>query len=696
MNFLNPGLLGLLAPLLALPLLIHLFNRRFPHAIRFPDLERIRRSLSERSKLARWRHILMTVLRTLAILLALLAFLRPVIPKFGSTAQSGDAAGRTVLLVLDRSHSLEHQRGGGTSASRTALVEAGKILATLGARDRSNAILADARPELLLPEFTSSHDQIRATLAALPPSFEHADTSKAIALAATLLGETGTGVEVYFLSDFQRSNWADVDFETLPENARLFFVDTAGREERANTALLSVESSAPRVSVRDPIQLRIHGANWTPDAITLPVEAILDGRTSVAGEMTLDAWSTGGTTLEFLAPEHDGFHTVEVRTPDDALPADNRRYLRFEVRQREEVPVISDQPADEGGAVFVATALDPFEGNRSAFAPRRIPLAALTPARLASSSKMVLTGIGPLDRSAATRLVSFLENGGGLLYFLDGEHDGKNLQLLDEAAGRTIAPFHLAGRLTTENFGGEPQKVARGDFRSPFLQLFRGENRQALGLLEFYEVHRALPTGEGEVILSFADGSPAMGVSAVGLGTAIFCNFTPTELFSNLARQRVFPAWIQELVKNLAPDATPEDAPMVGGSIAATLWENAPIAGPDGKVLSADVTPDGERVQIAFEARQPGIYHLGDSTKWANVANINADETDLRAIDPAELTARTNAAPTRTGHFVLGADDYEELTTGRAVAKWFLLALAAALLVEMLLFRPFQRASGSA
>jgi hypothetical protein len=46
MNFLNPGILATLLPLLALPLIIHLFNRHFPHAIRFPNIDRIKKGLS--------------------------------------------------------------------------------------------------------------------------------------------------------------------------------------------------------------------------------------------------------------------------------------------------------------------------------------------------------------------------------------------------------------------------------------------------------------------------------------------------------------------------------------------------------------------------------------------------------------------------------------------------------------------------
>ena len=164
MSFLNPGLFALLAPLLALPLLIHLFNRRFPHTIPFPDIERLKKSLAERSKLARWRHVIMTILRTLIIAAALLAFLKPVLPKFGSdTGTASKQGGRRVLLVVDRSLSME-QNEGGTPASRNAVVEAGKILATLGGADSANAVLAGVQPSPLLPAFTQIHEEIRARL----------------------------------------------------------------------------------------------------------------------------------------------------------------------------------------------------------------------------------------------------------------------------------------------------------------------------------------------------------------------------------------------------------------------------------------------------------------------------------------------------------------------------------------------------
>ncbi|MEX2577680.1 MAG: BatA and WFA domain-containing protein [Verrucomicrobiales bacterium] len=702
MNFLNGGLFLALAPLLALPLAIHLFNRHYPRAIRFPDLERLRKSLSERSKLIRWRHVLMTLLRTLVVVLALLAFLKPVLPRFGSQPGAEREKGRRVLLVLDRSLSMRHQAGARASAEKNALVEAGKILATLDGEDRANAVVAGNQARTLLPEFTPDHDRVRTALAALPATYERTEPGRAVALVSTLLEGEAAGAEVYFLSDFQRSNWADATFDGLPEGVRLFFVNTVGDGERANAALLSAEPSATRVAMGESIRLEITAANWSDEPVTLPVEAIVDGRSSVGGEIPAAAWSTGRVTLELAAPDEEGIHTIDVRIPkDDGLAADNHRYLKLEVQHREEVLVFSDEKAEDSGALFVATALDPFENRSAAYAPRVLPLAQLEPGPMSTTSKVVFTGVGSLDDEQARRLVAFLENGGGLIYFLDGAADGANIEALEKAAGRPVTPFHVAGKLTTENFGGKPQKIARGEFRSPFLRLFRGENRQALSLLEFYEIQRALPAEEGEIILHFADGSPALGVSDIGLGTAVFCNFTPAELSSNLARQRLFPAWVQELVKHLTPEIVPETTTETGSPVTADVWqrdiEAAPLTGPDGEQISARLVPDGERVQATFDAARPGIYRLGAANRsaWAAAVNVSAEESDLRAIDPEELQARARVSGEDTGHFVEGAGDYEELTSGRPVFHWFLLGMAALLLVEMLLYRPFRLASGT-
>ncbi len=702
MNFLNPNVLVAILPLVALPLIVHLFNRHFPHAIRFPNIERIRKSLSERSKLARWRHVLMTLLRTLMVLLALFAFLKPVLPMFGSKP-GATGNGRRIILVIDRSLSLEFQSGARTSAAKYTRAEINKILDNLGGDDDVNVILAGADAVPLLPNFTSSHGQVSSMLGALSRGFEHANIPKAIALAESLLqeGSERKASEVYFFSDFQRSNWGVAEFGGFPREARLFFVDTTDGEERPNTAIVRVEPSATQIAQGDVVSLDITAGNWTPDPVLLPVEAIIDGTSSVSGDLQIPAYSTGRFQLEFVAPG-EGRHSVEVRTPDDGLAADNHFYLTLDVKQREEVLILSDTDPENSGALFVEAALNPYEGETSgAFAPRVFPTTAVTPAQLASVRKVILSGVAELKPDLASRLVSFVEGGGGMIYFLDGQSDRENLIALDDAAGRNVVPFQVAGKLTAENFGGDPQKIAKGNFKSRFLRLFRGENRQALGLLDFYAMQRALPTGEGEVILNFADGTPALGVSEQGIGTAIFANFTPAELSSNLARQRLFPAWMQEMVKQLTPGSTPDPTREIGSMLVATVWqrdfESAEFSGPDGSAITPKAVGEGEQVTASFTADRPGIYRFGslNAPLWNEAVNVKAEEeSDLRGIESAELIARAGAVEGGEGHFVKGADEYQQVTEGKPVFHWFLIAVAVFLSIEMLLFRPFQKAAG--
>lgn len=696
MNFLNGGLLAALAPLLALPLLIHLFNRRFPNTIPFPDIERIRRSISERSRLAKWRHWLMTLLRTLLIACALFAFLKPVVPEFGSESGSGES--RRVLILLDRSMSLLHRQGANASAAKRAEVEVGKILDTMKPGDVANVVLADQTPSPLLPEFTSSTERIRTSLAALDPGYEKQDVNRALSLATRILEGNEAGSEIYVLSDFQRSNWANSAFDGLPQSTRLFFVDLTGGAERDNRAILSLDLSTPNPTPEEVVTLTAEIANWTSEPALIPVEAIIDNRISVAGEISLAADSTGRVDLDFVAPG-DGLHTLEARIPEDSLAVDDVRHATFEVKAREDVLVISDSDPVENGARFLTTALNPFEKG-GAFSPRILRGDDLTPARLSSVSRVVVTGSSLIDAEMATRLVSFLEYGGGLLYFTNGKHDDHNLSELERAFGRPFAPYQIAGTLELENFGGRPQQIARGEFDSRFLELFRGENRQILSVLEFYQIKRAFATEEGRIVLTYADGTPAMGVTHVGLGTAVFCNFNPAELSSNIARQRLFPAWIQELVRHLTPETLPDRTFPVGSTLSAEVWrsdfEQGRLLDPNGEQITPRATGEGQQVLATFEAPLPGVYRLEDGGRmlWVEAANPFPEESNLARIEIENLKSRATGS-TRGAHQVDGAADYESITNGRPLFHWFLLAVAALLLVEMMLQRTFQRATGT-
>src|SRR5580704_4464921 len=249
MSFLSPALFTVLIPLAALPLVIHLLNKGFPAHFNFPSIELIRATMARRSKPHRWRHWILLLLRTLFLLLLLVAFLRPVLRRFGSNP--ADQTGRQILIVLDHSVSMEHKGDGPTSRER-AIHEADKLLDSLRAEDTANILLLEPELTTCFMSFSKDTAEAKRFLARLKPGFGHADVNLANAVAARLIGPTGGRPEVYYISDFARKKWANANFQMLPPAAKLFFVES-GSARRDNRAILEAHPAQTQMLAGDTV-----------------------------------------------------------------------------------------------------------------------------------------------------------------------------------------------------------------------------------------------------------------------------------------------------------------------------------------------------------------------------------------------------------------------------------------------------------
>lgn len=680
MSFLQPALFALLLPLAALPLVIHLLNRGFPRHFRFPSLELIQQTLAQRSRPHRWRHWILLLLRTAFLLALALAFLRPVLPRFGGDPTNTTA--RHVLIVLDHSASMEH-RGDGPSSRERAVHEARQLIDSLASEDRVNLLLLQSNPTTCFVEFSQDHTEARRFLDALPPGLTRADVLQANALAARLLASAPSRPEIYYVSDFQRRNWANVDFTALPPDTRLFFVNVSPTR-LGNRALLHAQLGQTQLLAGDTVPLDITVGNFSPDPFEDRLVVTVDRHFRFEQDTTLAPWSEATVTVP-VAVGGPGLHLCEVSLPDDALALDNRLHLTLAVQEKEEVLIVTDEPAhSRSGAYFLRTALNPFPNESGSLLPRILPSAEVSASRLAGVNKVFLTQLHRLPEEAVKAIASFVFRGGGLLYFLDGETDAENLAALESALQPDVMPLQLTRRHTARQIGSGAQQVVRGDFKSRYLKLFQGEARQNLALLEFYDYYQASSRTEG-ILLSYTDDSPAMAVLHHGRGTVLLLNFSASELSSNLARQRIFPAWMQDLVKAVASTEPPPLAHTIGESLLAEVWRedlrSADFKGPSGSTVPVRRLPDGERYGVAFTPDQLGFYTLGEPRPiLAFAINGSPDEADLRPLDP-EVLPREFAAD-RPAHFVAGADAFAELAAGRPLFHWFVLGAVALLLLE--------------
>ena len=680
MSFLSPDLFGVLIPLVGLPLFLHLLNRGFPGLFKFPSLELIKETMARRSKVHRWRHWILLFLRTVFLLLLLLAFLQPVWRRFG--ANPADRAGRQVLIVFDHSVSMEDTGDGPTSRER-AVHEAEKLMDSLGADDTINILLADAGLTSCFASFTRDFAGARRFLHQLKPGFTRADINLANSAATRLLGQDPARPEIYYLSDFTRKKWANANFQTLPPAAKLYFVDV-GPARRGNRAILDARPSQAQMLAGDTVPLEVSLANFSEEPFTGRVKVTLDKNYGADREVSLAPWSEEKITVP-VAVGGPGVHLCEVRLPPDALDYDNQFRLTLAVMNQEEVLIVTDNPDERrSGAYFLKMALNPFANESGSLLPKILASTALSPARLAGVQKVLFTQVDRLGPAACEATAKFLFQGGGLVYFLDGPADAENLAALEKIVGPNTLPLRLARRQVATNVTAGAQQIVRGDFKSPTLKLFQGDARQDLALLEFYDYYQAGATGAGEVLLEYADGSPALASWHHGLGTALLLNFSAGEWSSNLARQRIFPAWIQDLMKTLSTVEPPPSAYTVGESVHTEVWRSEmrqEVIGPAGVAVNTRRELAGERCALEFKPDQPGFYTLGTPRPaYAFGVNPATDQSDLRPMDknllPAEFADHHDA------HVIAGADDYDALARGRPAYHWLVLAALVLLAME--------------
>lgn len=692
MSFLNAALLPGLILLALLPLLIHLLNLRFPRLFEFSSVKHIRETIAQRSRIFRWRHLLLMLLRTAFLVLLLLAFLKPLLQRFNS--KSDQKAPRAVLIVIDHSLSMEH-KGGGLSSRQRAENEADKILATLGAEDSLNIITAGQVPQSCFFELSRNHPEAKHFLNAIKPGFTRADFSQANAVAARLLAQNSSRPEIYYLSDFQRRNWANVDFTALPPSARLFFVDCAPPHPD-NRAILGATLSQAQVLAGDTVTLEIEVGNFRDQPMQEPLKVVLDGHTSFEKEVSVAPWSTAKVTLP-VPPGGPGLHQCEISITPDDLALDDRYFLTIPVMEKEGILIVSDAPDPKRDAVlFLKTALNPYEDQSGSLLPEQTTAAGITSAKLATVRKIFFTHTGPLSEATCKLVAEFAFHGGGITYFLDGDSDQANLAGLERAMAAPL-PLKLGSRRVAKNVATGAQQIIRGDFKSRYLRLFRGANRQNLALLEFYDIYDAAATGTGNVLLTYSDDTPAMASLNHGLGTMLFLNFSVSEFSSNLARQRIFPAWMQEIVKNLTSDEPLPVSTQVGEPVTDEVWKSelaaVPLRKPTGETLEVKTEALGERVGIAFTPDELGFYTMrGTKLLHAYAVNPLADESDLRPIDRSLLPEQLSEKG-QQGFFVQGHEDFENLILGKPVFHWFVLAAVAMLLIEILFQLFLQRAA---
>ncbi len=315
--------MSLLAPLflvgalaVGLPLWLHLLQRENPIRLPFSSLMFFEKRKTSTLMERKWRYLLLMALRLALILLAVLAFAKPIWELPPTTIVSDIPS--LQLITLDTSLSMTH-----SGRWERAVAAANEAIDGMGEADRAQ-ILATGPSVRVITQPTRDKAELKAAVESLEPGASRNSYGDVIEASRSLSPDADTPVELHLISDFQASampgRFSDL---VLPTVAQLHTHNVAGADDE-NWAIESVKGTLRLYGADKPrIEATVasYSSNPTRKTVTLEINGqAVDSKSQEVGAMGRTSFLFEG----FEAPQ--GFSKARlVLSPADDLPADDVR-----------------------------------------------------------------------------------------------------------------------------------------------------------------------------------------------------------------------------------------------------------------------------------------------------------------------------------------------------------------------------------
>lgn len=710
-GFASPWLL-LGAALAAVPIVIHLLFRRPYRDVPWAATRFLLAATKKHAKRLRLEQLLLLAVRVAVLLLVAAALARPYL----STPKAvGPDPPKHRVIVLDASYSMGHETGGRT---RFALAKeaAREVIEAARPGDAFHLVrMTDLGPRVVIVRPAYQAAQVGETLDEQALTFGRADPLAALRDVKNLLRQASQlpSKEVLILSDFQQADWRPAGeqgeelrrlLDEIGKTATVRLFD-AGSADAANAAVTDVAIEGSFVRTGRPVRLtatvRQHASF---DRRRERVELHVDGRL-VATE-TADLRPNENATVAFTHVFADaGPHAIQVRTPPDALPTDDARYLAVTARDRLRVLLVNGVAAgrpEQTATFYLRQALAPAATESAAgesdFEPVLIGEADLAGQDLGGFDAVVLSNVGILTDQEAGRPRAFAAAGGGVVLAL-----GENVRpeaynrVLADAGAEGLLPVRLGERV------GDPRRPDRAflfdasDLTHPIVRPFAGNPGTGLDadFVLAYAKATLAEDAKADVPLRFDTGDPAIVAAPIGAGRVVLLTTSIDTTWGGPWPQagRSFLPLLHETLRFAATGRPPGRSLRVGEPIVWTIPSriaglNADVAGPDGFATNVPATVEQDGLRVVFEeATRPGAYTLslgapvGRSEAFA--ANVDPNEGDLTPLSEQERTALAPRAKALIPGLPLHAD--AATPPDWAISRWLLAAAFGLLLAEQVL-----------
>jgi len=632
MGFLTPWFLaGAVA--VGLPVWLHLLKKHKTTPLPFSSLMFFEKRTQSSIKHKRLRYLLLFALRTLLILLIVLAFAHPYIQqKLIPLKRSGEVT----VLAID--NSLSMRAGGQFAAAKQA---AKSIVGGLNPGERAQVLAIGQRVQVM-SEVTDDHAPLNAGIDAIEGSDARSSFGELTRTLRSIQQSIKLPLHVHLYSDMQQSGMP-TNFNDLRLNTDLrletHLIDTV--PGGALLATGSAKGVIPNFAVENVVAPRrvydnkkarvlvtVAGYNTKKSART--VSLILNGR--VDETKTAEVPENGRATVEFLSLEVPyGPNKGEVKIDSaDSLPADDAFYFSVE-RGDARHALFVHEPENTKGLLYFKAALE--ASGQSAFEIDPVTADQTSNLNPSKYAFVILSDVGALPSGFENELKSYVRNGGAVFVAL-----GRN------AVSRTKVPVtdaHVEASTYAPREGDRFQAASWLDPSHPSVL----KNNRWEGV-KFYQAIRVTP-GTSRVVAKLSDQTPILLDQQVGTGHVLVFTSTLDNVANDFPIHTSFVPFIEQTARYLGRLDSGPSSQAVG---AFEELRDSKEAGTAVDVLD----PKGERVFSLAEATKvqniqftmAGFYDIRRPNGRNELVAVNSDrhESDLTPASQESLTLWQNTA----------------------------------------------------
>ena len=625
----------------ALPVALHLLQRRRPKPMPFSTLRFLLEAVSRTRRSRHLTNFLALLMRVLIILLLACAFSRPK-ARFAAWLPQ---AKRMVVVVLDASASMQCQDGEDTCFDQ-AKAWASKLVRSLDEGDRVALIVPGlTEPRLVFPAI-SDHEAASRAIDQVEGGYGAVSLAEALRdlLARLPTSRESLGVEIHIFSDFQRSGWDAAEMETLAsqlaQDEILLFLNHVKPGVAANAGIAKAAFYPPAILGEGYFQARTDiraSADYSgSNTLRLSVNAAEQARHTfdLLPDQTIKTSlaATVGGTGEFvkgqLELDHDGF------APDNVF--------RFCLPRLPGIPVLLVDGSARGSTgtrdiFFLRNAIQPQGKAMTLFLPKTVDWQSFLASDPAEFRVVFVCNPPSLDAAAAAKLEGYVRNGGTAV-LMPGQHDvlDSGLPRLKPLTGvgvhKEILPQEKSMAVVPSTRPAELEKRLLTVMPPPPALVLRRR-------LLFAE----LPANATHVF-EYHDGAPFLFEVTYGQGTFWVCSVSANRDWSEWPLTPFFVVLQQELIKSSARRNLSKLVTSVGGVLALDWAEDLTeldfrMSSPSGADRMLNLTRVASSSPLIFSGfEEPGFYELErDAERRVIAVNVPEQEGDLAYLGRAEL-----------------------------------------------------------